>query len=174
MDGEYANKAHFEKWYKKAFMAILDFMLLNSFFVWNTSVAKPQWPRGRRSRVRDLEVTNFGAKVKDDGAMFRPAASSSLATIPRLCCSRRETDDEWIPSTNGVPVKSFRTCHTTFVASKASNFNEKSTSVLVAIEILGAQLKLLVFRTALRNVERSRWRKWIHFECSRQHNASKL
>ena len=31
----FASKSHYKKWYKKAFFAVLDFMLLNSFFAWN-------------------------------------------------------------------------------------------------------------------------------------------
>ena len=33
----FASKSHNKKWYKKAFFAILDFMVLNSFFAWNMS-----------------------------------------------------------------------------------------------------------------------------------------
>lgn len=33
--GGFASKAHYKKWYKKAYFAVLDFMLLNSFFAWN-------------------------------------------------------------------------------------------------------------------------------------------
>ncbi|KAL3791017.1 hypothetical protein HJC23_003006 [Cyclotella cryptica] len=36
----FACKAHYKKWYKKAYFAILDFMVLNSFFAWNMSVAE--------------------------------------------------------------------------------------------------------------------------------------
>ena len=34
----FAAKSHYQKWYKKTYMAILDFMLVNSFFAWNMSV----------------------------------------------------------------------------------------------------------------------------------------
>ena len=33
--GGFASKAHYKKWYKKAYFAVLDFMLLNAFFAWN-------------------------------------------------------------------------------------------------------------------------------------------
>jgi len=36
--GGFAQKAHYKKWYKKAFMAILDCMLLNTYVAWNMSV----------------------------------------------------------------------------------------------------------------------------------------
>ena len=37
----FACKAHDKKWYKKAYFAILDFMVLNAFFAWNMSVVDP-------------------------------------------------------------------------------------------------------------------------------------
>ena len=40
MGAGFATKAHYKKWYKKAFFAILDFMLLNSFTAWNMAVAE--------------------------------------------------------------------------------------------------------------------------------------
>ena len=36
----FACKAHYKKWYKKAYFAILDFMVLNAFFAWNMSVSE--------------------------------------------------------------------------------------------------------------------------------------
>jgi len=36
--GGFARKAHFKKWYKRSFMAVMDFMLLNSLIKWNMSV----------------------------------------------------------------------------------------------------------------------------------------
>ena len=33
--GGFALKAHFKKWYKKGFFAILDMMLLNAYIAWN-------------------------------------------------------------------------------------------------------------------------------------------
>ena len=35
LGADFASKSHYKKWYKKAFFAVLDFMLLNSFFAWN-------------------------------------------------------------------------------------------------------------------------------------------
>jgi len=40
MGAGFATKGHFKKWYKKAYFAVMDFMLLNSFFAWNMSVAE--------------------------------------------------------------------------------------------------------------------------------------
>lgn len=36
--GGFSNKAHFKKWYKKVYLAILDCMLVNSWIAWNLSV----------------------------------------------------------------------------------------------------------------------------------------
>ena len=42
MGAGFANVAHFKKWYKKAFMGIADFCLLNAFSAWNLAVDKEQ------------------------------------------------------------------------------------------------------------------------------------
>ena len=42
MGAGFANVAHFKKWYKKAFMGIADFCLLNAFSAWNLSVDAQQ------------------------------------------------------------------------------------------------------------------------------------
>ena len=34
LGAKFCNKAHFKKWYKKTFFAVLDFMLLNSYIGW--------------------------------------------------------------------------------------------------------------------------------------------
>jgi hypothetical protein len=34
----FASKSHFKKWYKKALMGVLDFMLLNGFMAWRMSI----------------------------------------------------------------------------------------------------------------------------------------
>jgi hypothetical protein len=41
----FAKKAHFKKWYKKAYFAVLDFMLLNGFFTWNMAAENPDLHR---------------------------------------------------------------------------------------------------------------------------------
>ena len=38
----FANVAHFKKWYKKAFLAIADFSLLQAFTAWNLSAVNPE------------------------------------------------------------------------------------------------------------------------------------
>ena len=39
MGAGFAKKAHYKKWYKKSFFAILDFMLLNGYIAWNMAAA---------------------------------------------------------------------------------------------------------------------------------------
>jgi Transposase IS4 len=38
--GGFSNKAHFKKWYKKVYLAVLDCMMLNAFIAWNASVTE--------------------------------------------------------------------------------------------------------------------------------------
>jgi len=38
--GGFARKAHYKKWYKKSFFAVLDCMLLNSLIAWNLAVER--------------------------------------------------------------------------------------------------------------------------------------
>ena len=38
LGGGFAAKSHFKKWYKKCFMGILDFMMLNAYIAWNLTV----------------------------------------------------------------------------------------------------------------------------------------
>ena len=45
MGGGFAKKSHYKKWYKKAYFAVLDFMVLNSFFAWNMSAENPDLAR---------------------------------------------------------------------------------------------------------------------------------
>jgi len=51
--GGFARKAHFKKWYKKAFFAIVDCMLLNSLIAWNISCSE------HRSNRRPLKRHEF-------------------------------------------------------------------------------------------------------------------
>ena len=38
----FENVVHFKKWYKKVFLAIADFSLLQSFTAWNLSAVTPE------------------------------------------------------------------------------------------------------------------------------------
>jgi len=38
MGAGFSNVAHFKKWYKKAYLGITDFSMLNIFSAWNLSV----------------------------------------------------------------------------------------------------------------------------------------
>ena len=48
----FANVAHFKKWYKKAFMGIADFSLLQAFTVWNLSVDENYESRRGNANVK--------------------------------------------------------------------------------------------------------------------------
>jgi Transposase IS4 len=58
--GGFASKSHFKKWYKKACMAILDCMLLNSYIAWNQAVESD--PKSRQSSLKRYEYYHFVAE----------------------------------------------------------------------------------------------------------------
>jgi len=47
--GGFSSKAHYQKWYKKGFFAILDMMLMNAYISWNIAVR--DYPRFQRPRL---------------------------------------------------------------------------------------------------------------------------
>jgi hypothetical protein len=53
--GGFARKAHFKKWYKKSFFAILDCMLLNALVAWNLSANIPHLQRSKLERYEFYE-----------------------------------------------------------------------------------------------------------------------
>jgi len=60
----FCRKAHFKKWYKKSFMAICDFMLLNSFIAWNMAAGE------RHSKKKRLLKSDFNAVVAEEMLAF--------------------------------------------------------------------------------------------------------
>ena len=62
--GGFARKAHFKKWYKKSFFAILDCMLLNALTAWNLSAQKPSLKR------KSFERYDFYDWIADDFLNF--------------------------------------------------------------------------------------------------------
>ena len=63
--GGFAKKAHYKKWYKKAYFAVLDFMLLNGFFAWNMSAKEN--PNLERMKVKK---SAFYAAVAEEMIAF--------------------------------------------------------------------------------------------------------
>ena len=63
--GGFAKKAHYKKWYKKAYFAVLDFMLLNGFFAWNMSAKED--PNLERMKVKK---SAFYAAVVEEMIVF--------------------------------------------------------------------------------------------------------
>ena len=64
----FATKAHYKKWYKKAFFAVLDFMLLNSFFAWNMAAEDPVLNRFRLPKDKYYAaLAEEMCLYKDDG-----------------------------------------------------------------------------------------------------------
>jgi Transposase IS4 len=51
--GGFSNKAHFKKWYKKVYLAIiLDILMVNSYIAWNMSCAERGRNRGNRRTLK--------------------------------------------------------------------------------------------------------------------------
>jgi len=63
--GGFARKAHFKKWYKKAFLAIIDCMLLNSLIAWNLGCEE------YRSNRRPLKRHEFYTWVAEAMMTYR-------------------------------------------------------------------------------------------------------
>ena len=66
----FANVAHFKKWYKKAFLGICDFSLLQSFTVWNMGVKSNNnnnmSRRGSNPRRREMKKWEFYAIAAEE------------------------------------------------------------------------------------------------------------
>ena len=59
MVGEgFANVAHFKKWYKKTFLVIADFCLLQAFTAWNLSVYQLQQNRRGNANFKRKKLSN--------------------------------------------------------------------------------------------------------------------
>jgi len=72
--GGFARKAHFKKWYKKAFFAVLDCMLLNGLIAWNLSCSE------HRSNRRPMKRHEFYTWVAE--CMMNYRDSSLLPRSP--------------------------------------------------------------------------------------------
>jgi hypothetical protein len=56
--GGFAAQSHFKKWYKKTVMALLDFMLLNAWKMWNMSAERIE----KRERLQRFEFLQIVAR----------------------------------------------------------------------------------------------------------------
>ena len=87
--GGFSNKAHFKKWYKKSYLAILDGMLMTSLITWNLSVAEN---RGRRTLfchefftlIAESVMTyvNTREQTMDGGLQTGPSSVNDRITAP--------------------------------------------------------------------------------------------
>ena len=68
----FANVAHFKKWYKKAFLGIADFCLLQAFTAWNLSVDQMYANRRGNSNVRRKKIVKwqFCSVLAEEMMMF--------------------------------------------------------------------------------------------------------
>ena len=60
----FCRKAHFHKWYKKSFMAIADFMILNSYVAWNMAANE------KYTTIKPLRKYNFHAGLAEEMTHF--------------------------------------------------------------------------------------------------------
>ena len=63
----FCRKAHFKKWYKKSFFAILDFMLLNSYTAWQMA------SNMRKTKINEMRKCDFYACVAEELLSFSHA-----------------------------------------------------------------------------------------------------
>ena len=60
-NGGFARKGHFQKWYKRSFLSVMDCMMLNSHHAWNMSVV--ECPHLNRTHLKRHEFYNW---IADD------------------------------------------------------------------------------------------------------------
>ena len=69
--GSFRTRGHFKKWYKKVYLAIVDYMLFNAFIAWNLS-SDEHTVRGRRKR---LSRHGFYTKIAQSLLQYEPSES---------------------------------------------------------------------------------------------------
>jgi hypothetical protein len=89
--GGFALKAHYKKWYKKGFFAILDCMLLNAYIAWNLSTSTARL--NRQPLKRHQFYTYFAERLlnyKEDAILMSPRTT-------RLQAGKRSGCDVHVP-----------------------------------------------------------------------------
>ena len=125
--GGFAKKAHYKKWYKKAYFAVLDCMLMNSYIAWNESVKE----RGVHNRL-PLSRDKFYTHVAESLLNFRekdstvPPNGSSVSG--RSVASQRSGDSRH----SGV---SNRECESTTKAHLAVSNKSRSRCMVCRLEL---------------------------------------
>ena len=143
--GGFARKAHFKKWYKKAFLAAADCMLLNSLIAWNLS-CKERRNAHRRTLLRhdfyawvaeammrhEEPASCFGrspeqVRQASAGLVFgtevhRPqnAPTKSRCAVCKLDCNYQQKGETGVMDNTHVCSESscHRIAHSGFVATK--------------------------------------------------------
>jgi hypothetical protein len=84
MGAGFANVAHFKKWYKKAFLGICDFSLLQAFTAWNLGVTTQD--RSRRGGVgttrRELKKWEFYSVAAEEMMTYTDASDETGIVYP--------------------------------------------------------------------------------------------
>ena len=80
--GGFSNKAHFKKWYKKTYLAILDCMLMNAVFAWNMAAKEDA---GKRPLMRHdfmLLLAEDMMNYKDERTEIASPAAATTEGAP--------------------------------------------------------------------------------------------
>ena len=83
--GGFSNKAHFKKWYKKTYLAILDCMLMNAVFAWNMAVKEDS------SKLK-LARHDFMHVIAQDMMEYTDPDKNNQATRPSF---RNVVEQDW-------------------------------------------------------------------------------
>jgi Transposase IS4 len=86
----FAAKAHYQKWYKRAYFAILDMITLNALIVWNLSAQTPTRKIGQRTVLKRHDFLWY---ISQSMLNFKDTASASATTVDGAASvTTRESD----------------------------------------------------------------------------------
>lgn len=99
--GGFSNKAHFKKWYKKVYLAVLDCMMLNSLIAWNMSVSEL-----RRSGRRTLKRHEFFQYIAQSLLDYQEPSDRETTPSPEQV--RKNQAHLFIGDSVHIPTQSLR------------------------------------------------------------------
>ena len=106
----FARKAHYKKWYKRAYFAVLDFMMLNGMFSWNMPVvSEPSLGRLKLKKWQfhaavATEMMNFvddghqgeeDSESEDDGDVVRAHLPELITAGKQIYCQVCKLEEKW-------------------------------------------------------------------------------
>jgi Transposase IS4 len=146
--GAFATKAHFQKWYKRAYMAILDMMTLNALIVWNLSCKSPSRRTGERPSLKRHEflwyISQRMLEYKDTTATT--TMDSAIATPSIATRTSDETMDGHTPIPSSDPNARCAVCRLDFniekLASRKSNITTSTSSLKQSKRDIASKLSI--------------------------------